>query len=243
MINILHGDCLKELPKLKTESVDLVLADLPFGTSNKCKWDIVIPFDKLWSELDRVCKPSAALLFFGTEPFASHLRLSNLKDYRYDLIWQKERLTNIFFVKKQFGKVHENISVFYKQQPTYNPIMEKRKFNTVGVGDLKESKTHKNQKYKYSQGYDKTKTYPTSVLKFNRDTLKGSLHPTQKPVLLLEYLIKTFSNEGDLILDPTAGSGSTAIACINTNRNFIGFERDKEYFDIASERVQKHQLK
>jgi site-specific DNA-methyltransferase (adenine-specific) len=140
-------------------------------------------------------------------------------------------------MKKQFGKVHEKIAVFYKRQPTYNPVMEDRKFRTTGVGDLKESKTHKDQNYQYSESYDKTKVYPRSVIKINRDTLKGALHPTQKPLALCEYLIRTYTYGGDLVLDNCAGSGTTALACKNLGRDFIAIEKEKKYCQIARTRI------
>ena len=191
----------------------------------------------MWAELKRIIKPNWAIVLFGSEPFSSTLRMSNIKDFRYDIIWEKERPTNIFFMKKQVWKVHETISVFYKRQPTYNPIMEERKFNTIWIWDLKTSKTHKNQKYKYSDWYDNTKVYPRSVLKINRDTLKWSIHPTQKPVALIEYLIKTYTNEWETVLDFTAGSFTTAVACENTNRKWICIDQDENYFNIWINRL------
>jgi site-specific DNA-methyltransferase (adenine-specific) len=141
-------------------------------------------------------------------------------------------------MKKQIGKVHEIMSVFYKKQPTYNPQMSERKFNTIGCfGKEKVSNTHENQTYKYSKDYDKTKIYPRSIIRFNRDTLKGSLHPTQKPVALCEYLIKIYTNENDLILDNCMGSGTTIVACLNTNRKYIGIEKNEEFFKIAEDRI------
>jgi len=231
------GDCLKIMQDIGENSIDMVLCDLPYGTT-KCKWDNVIPFEKLWVQYNRIVKDDGAIVLFGTEPFSSYLRLSNIKMFRYDLVWEKERPTNIFFMKKQVGKVHEMISVFYKKQPTYNPQMEDRNFKTIGVfGKDKESKTHENQTYKYSKDYDKNKVYPRSVIKINRDTLKGSLHPTQKPIKLCEWLIKTYTNEGDLVLDNCAGSGSTLVAAKNLKRNYLGIELLEEYCEITRNRL------
>lgn len=235
--SIIYGDCLEVMKNIPDQSIDMILCDLPYGTT-KCKWDVIIPFELLWEQYCRIIKDSGAIILFGTEPFSSHLRLSNLKMFRYDIIWEKERPTNIFFCKKQIAKVHETISVFYKKQPTYNPQMVNRKFSTIGIfGKEKNSSTHNHQTYKYSKDYDKTKTYPRSIQKFNRDTLKGSLHPTQKPVALCEFLIKTYTNEGDLVLDNCAGSGTTGVACINTKRNFILIEKEEKYYKIAEERI------
>lgn len=235
--DVLLGDCMDIMKQIESNSIDMVLCDLPYGRTN-CTWDIVIPFEQLWSHYKRIVKDNGAILLFGTQPFSSFMRLSNIKMFRYDIIWEKERPTNIFFMKKQFGKVHQIVSVFYKNQPTYNPIMEQRAINSIGVfGKEKQSNTHKNQTYKYSEGHDKTKRYPRSVLKFNRDTLKGSLHPTQKPVALCEYLIKTFSNQEDVILDNCAGSGTTGIACLNTNRSFILIQKDENFYQVIKNRI------
>ena len=207
-----------------------------------CAWDIVIPFDKLWKQYNRIIKTNGSILLFGQEPFSSYLRLSNIDNYKYDIYWQKERLTNIQQVKRRVGKDVECISVFYKKQCTYNPQMidynGPKRTNKIGngkLGLLSDSGNKKPVEYK-----DTGKRYPTQVWKFKRDILTSNLHPTQKPVALLEELIKTFSNEGDLILDNCMGSGSTAIACINSNRNYIGFENNKEYYDISIERIYKH---
>ena len=235
---LLLGDCLEIMPTLPNGMFDAIICDLPYGTT-QCKWDVIIPFDKLWVEYERLLKPNGVIILFGTEPFSSYLRLSNIKMFRYDIIWEKERPTNIFFMKKQIGKVHEIISVFYKKQPVYNPQMEDRKFNSIGAfGKVKESNTHNNQKYKYSADYDKTKTYPRSVWKINRDTLKGSLHPTQKPLALMEKLIKTYTNEGAVILDNCMGSGTTCLAAKNLNRGYIGIEKDLDYFNKAKIRIE-----
>jgi site-specific DNA-methyltransferase (adenine-specific) len=238
-IEIYNEDCLTGMNKVKDKSIDLIFTDLPYGTTD-CSWDSIIPFNELWNQYKRIIKDNGCILLFGTGIFFAELALSNKEWFRYELIWEKERPTNIFFLKKQFAKVHESIAVFYKEQPKYFPIMENRVFKSIGIfkGE-KTSKTHDDQTYKYSDDYDKTKTYPRSVLKFNRDTLKGSLHPTQKPVSLLEYLIKTYTEEGDLVLDSCMGSGSTMIACKSTKRNGIGFEIDEDIFKVAQNRIKK----
>ena len=237
---ILLGDCLELMKDIPNGSIDMILCDLPYGTT-ACKWDTIIPFEPLWEQYKRIIKDNGAIVLTASQPFTSALVMSNVDWFRYELIWEKERPTNIMFMKKQIGKVHENILVFYKHQPTYNPLMTKRDNPTIAVygKDTKGgySKTHKNQRLRYSEGYNRFVKYPRSVIKINRDTLKGSMHPTQKPVALFEYLIKTYTNEGDLVLDNCAGSGTTAIACLNTNRQFIVMEKEQKYYDIIFKRV------
>ena len=179
---ILLGDCLELMKDIPNGSIDMILCDLPYGTTSQ-KWDIIIPFDKLWEQYKRIIKPNGAIVLTASQPFTSALVMSNVDWFRYELIWEKERPTNIMFMKKQIGKVHENILVFYKHQPTYNPLMTKRDNPTIAVygKDKKggDSKTHKNQRLRYSEGYNRFVKYPRSVIKINRDTLKGSMHPTQ----------------------------------------------------------------
>lgn len=238
MISIKQGDCLELMKEIKDKSIDMILCDLPYGTT-ACKWDDVIPFDKLWEQYERITKDNGAIVLFGQEPFSSLLRISNLKTYKYDWYWEKERLTNISQVKRRAGKTVETISVFYKKQPTYNPQMSiytgPKRTNKVKNGKLGILTDNQNKKvYEYK---DNGLRYPTQILKFQRDCLICNLHPTQKPVALLEYLIKTYTNEKETVLDNCMGSGSTGVACINTNRNFIGFELDEKYFNIAKERL------
>ena len=235
---IYNEDCLEGMKRIPDKSVDMILCDLPYGTT-ACKWDTIIPFEPLWEQYERVIKDSGAIVLFGTEPFSSFLRTSNIKWYRYDLIWEKSRFTNFLFVKKQFGKVHENISVFYKKQPTYNPQMEAGEpYKRKGTGKPKTKELMINPATDNGKVSDGLR-YPKSILKFPFHNV-GNVHPTQKPSDLFEYLIRTYTNENETILDNCMGSGTTAIACINTNRNYIGFELDETYFNLANERIANH---
>lgn len=238
---IYNEDCLIGMGRIPDKSVDMILCDLPYGTT-ACKWDTVIPFDPLWEQYNRIIKENGAIVLFGQEPFSSYLRMSNIKNFKYDWYWEKERLTNIAQVKKRAGKTVETISVFYKKQCTYNPQMQKyegkKRTNKVKNGKLGELVDGGTKRVKEYQ--DTGWKYPTQVLSFQRDILTSNLHPTQKPVALCGYLIKTYTNEGETVLDNCIGSGTTAIACINTNRNYIGFELDKEYYDIAEKRIDEH---
>ena len=235
-VSLFHGDCLELMQSIPDGSIDMILCDLPYGTT-ACKWDRVLPFDLLWAHYERIIKDNGAIVLFGSEPFSSELRLSNLKIFRYDWIWKKTLVSNFALCKKQPGKKHEIISVFYKKLPTYNPQMEtgkpyidKPRKRTVSVhgGSVTLKKAINNPGTRY----------PSSILEFSNGNNKN-VPPTQKPVSLLEYLVKTYTNEGDIVLDNCMGSGSTGVACVNTNRNFIGIELDKGYFDIAKERIEK----
>ena len=237
---LLQGDCLELMKHIPDKSVDMVLCDLPYGTT-QCKWDTIIDLHLLWIEYERIIKQNGAILLFGQEPFSSYLRLSNLQDYKYDIYWEKERLTNIQQVQKRVGKTIETISVFYKKQCTYRPQMVKyegkprsNKVKNGTLGELTDNATKAVKEYR-----DTGLRYPTQVWKFKRDCLKSNLHPTQKPVALLEELIKTFSNEGDTVLDNCMGSGSTGVACLNTGRRFIGIELDERYFEVAKKRLEE----
>jgi site-specific DNA-methyltransferase (adenine-specific) len=236
---IWFGDCLELMSNIPDNSIDCVICDLPFGTIS-CAWDIIIPFDKLWEQYNRICKNNAAVVLFGSQPFTTDLILSNRKNFKYPLIWSKNVPTGMSYAKYRPMKYHEDILIFYREQPTYNPIMKER----VGVGkacynyDHYCGKSNHIKLDKVKKKYDPNYVQPSSVLDFkvvpNRN---GKLHPTQKPVELLEYLIKTYTNEGDLILDNCAGSGSTLVAARNLNRQFIGIEKEKEYYDICVERL------
>jgi len=238
-IKLYNGDCLELMKEIPDKSIDMILCDLPYGTT-ECSWDIIIPFEKLWEQYNRIIKDNGAILLFGNEPFSSFLRVSNIRNYRYDYYWQKERITNIFQVKRRAGKIIENISVFYKKQPVYNPqmitflgIKRTNKIKNGKLGILIDSGNKIPNQYK-----DNGLRYPTQILKFKRDILISNIHPTQKPVTLCEELIKTFSNEGDLVLDNCAGSMTTAIACINAKRNAILIEKDPKIFTDGKNRVE-----
>lgn len=240
MISLINDDCLVAMSNIEDNSIDCIICDLPYGTT-KCSWDIIIPFDKLWEQYNRIIKKNGVIILFGQEPFSSFLRLSNINNYKYDIYWEKERLTNIQQVKNRVGKTVETISIFYKNQCTYNPQMVKydgpkrsNKVKNGKLGKLVDDNGNKVVKEYIDMGY----RYPTQVWKFGRDILKLNLHPTQKPLKLIEELVKTFSNEGDLILDNCMGSGTTGVACKNLGRNFIGIELDKNYFNVAKDRIE-----
>ena len=245
MIDLYNGDCLKVMQNVPDKSVDMILCDLPYGTT-ACKWDVIIPFDLLWEQYNRIIKDEGAIVLFGSEPFSSALRVSNLKNFRYDWIWKKDGVTNFANAKKMPLRCIENISVFYKKLPTYNPqnLIHCNKVakngKSVGGDTLRTDVLQSSGKGKLrTQGHQYVQeftNYPTQFLEYKRD--KDKLHPTQKPVALLEYLIKTYTNEGDTVLDNCMGSGSTGVACVNTNRNFIGIEKDPKYFEIAKNRIE-----
>ena len=236
MIDLILGDCLEIMKTIPDGSIDAIITDPPYGTT-ACKWDSIIPFDLMWEQLNRIIKPNGAIVLFGSEPFSSALRMSNIKNYKYDWVWEKEQGTNFALSRKQPLRKHEIISVFYQKQPYYNsvgdklekPIKVKRGDNTKSITSQNNSKYLKESIYNY-----KTKH---SILNFKRD--RTNKHPTQKPVLLMEYLIKTYTKENETVLDFTMGSGSTGVACVNTNRNFIGIEKDENYFNIARKRVEE----
>jgi DNA modification methylase len=242
MINkVLQGDCLELMRNIPDKSIDMVLCDLPYGTT-ACKWDVIIPFEPLWEQYERVIKDNGAVVLTGQEPFSSELRISKLKLYRYDWIWEKDNHTNFLNIKKQPGKRHELISVFYKKQPTYNPQMWEGKENH-SVGKQIGKKVNREYLGSEFEIKETTKTnlkYPISLLRFKGEGRGSAIHPTQKPVALFEYLIKTYTNEGDLVLDNCAGSGTTAIACLNTNRNYILMEQEQKYIDIINKRIEEH---
>jgi len=242
MINLMQGDCLELMKLIPDSSIDSIITDPPYGTT-ACKWDSVIPFEPMWAELKRIIKPNGAIVLFGQEPFSSYLRISNIDWYKYDWYWQKERPTNVMQVKRRAGKVIETISVFYKNQCTYNPQKTthngKLVTNRVGKNGSFSALVDSKETRPYNYRDDRTR-YPLQLIKINRDTIGVSgknLHPTQKPVALCEYLIKTFTNENEIVLDFTMGSGTTGVACKNLNRNFIGIELDNNYFEIARNRI------
>lgn len=238
MINLMLGDCLERMKEIPDGSVDLILTDPPYGTT-ACKWDSVIDLDKMWEQLKRVIKPNGAIVLFGAEPFSSYLRLSNLQNYKYDLYWKKEKPTNFFQLKKRFGKSTEIISVFYVKQCTYNPQKYSVEYRVKNAPKGVHNSVLTGINKKVTPYDDDGTRYPCDVLEFNREKLGSTVHPTQKPVALMEYLIKTYSNEGETVLDFTMGSGTTGVACVNTNRNFIGIEMDEKYFEIATKRIKE----
>lgn len=232
---VYNDDCFNVFGKLNTK-IDMVLCDLPYGTT-KNSWDIILPFDKMWNCINSVCKESAAILLFGNQPFTSHLVLSNEKYFRYSLVWEKNKFSDFLNAKRKPMKTNEDICVFYKKQPTYNPQYSYgepyKRWNTQEAVDKQSNYGSHKQNISQSDG----KRLPTTVLHFNR--IERPQHPTQKPVDMLEYLIKMYSNENDTILDFTMGVGSTGVACGRTNRNFIGIEKDENYFQIAEERIKE----
>lgn len=230
--DIKQGDCLELMGDIPDKSIDMILCDLPYGTT-ACKWDCVIPFDSLWKQYNRIIKDNGAICLFGSEPFSTILRYSNLKMFRYDWIWEKEQGANFMLCKYQPYKVHEIISIFSKKKHLYIPQMTAGKPYISGKGT---SGDITNNVVKIQTKNNGTR-YPRSVQRFNTEKSKGSFHPTQKPVALLEYLIKTYTNEGETVLDNCMGSGSTGVACVNTGRRFIGIELNKNYFDIAAQRI------
>ena len=229
---IYNEDCLEGMKRIPDKSIDMILCDLPYGTT-ACKWDTIIPFEPLWEQYERIIKDNGAIVLTASQPFTSVLANSNLRLFKYEWIWEKEQGVNFMMAKKQPMKVHENILIFYKKQPSYNPQMTEGTPYISGKGDSGEVTGRVRKKQTKNNGT----RYPRSVQKIKREF---GLHPTQKPVALFEYLIKTYTNEGETVLDNCMGSGTTAIACMNTKRNFIGFELDKEYHDIALERIKNH---
>jgi len=234
---ILNGDCLEIMPEIPSDKIDLILCDLPYGTT-ACKWDTIIPFDKLWEQYERLIKPNGAIVLTASQPFTSALVMSNPKLFKYEIIFEKDRPTNPLLAKKQPMRYHENILIFYKAQPTYNYQMEVKKTENIRT-DCRDTGTHETEtlgKTKIFNGDSSTlQIYPRSIQKFNRE--QRTMHPTQKPLALMHYLIKTYTNEGDLVLDNCMGSGTTCLAAKELNRTWIGIEKDKKYFDIASKRI------
>lgn len=235
-MKLIHGDCLVEMASIPDKSVDMILCDLPYGTT-ACKWDSIIPFNPLWSHYKRVIKDRGAIVLFGSEPFSSHLRLSNLDWFKYDWIWDKPHGTGFLNAKKSPIKAHEIISVFCNGSPSYFPQKTTGHVRKTATKRMDVTPVYGEQRGVHS--YDSTERYPRTVQTFSSDKQTSSLHPTQKPVALLEYLVKTYSLEGDVVLDSCMGSGSTGVACANTSRKFIGIEMDAGYFKIASDRIGK----
>lgn len=237
-IEFRHGDCLDLMKEIPDKSVDMILCDLPYGANIKCKWDVPIDLDLLWMQYNRIIKDNGNIVLFSKQPFTTMLINSNLKNFRYEIIWQKHQATNPMCAKKRIMPIHENILVFYKKLGTYNPQMTYGHKNYSAFDDeTKRNGEVYDTKSVHRECSDGSR-YPTSVIKFNTERTK--FHPTQKPVVLLEWLIRTYSNENELILDNCAGSMSTAIACLNTNRNGIMIEKDDECYAVGEKRVKSH---
>lgn len=240
--NIYHGDCLELMNGIPDKSMDMILCDLPYGTT-ACKWDMIIPFESLWEQYARIIKDNGAIVLTSDEPFTSNLILSNIKNFRYRITWDKvNKLTNFMNAKKMPLKQTEDICIFYKKQPTYNPIMTDSGKPYHYKRTNKGTQTEVYGKNGMTEGYlsiSNGERHPTNLLSIKGD-FKNKIHPTQKPVELFEWLIKTYTNEGETVLDNCMGSGTTAIACINTNRNYIGIELDEKYYNIAKNRINKH---
>lgn len=232
-------DCFDGMPQIDDKSIDMILCDLPYGTT-QCSWDVVIPFEPLWAEYKRIIKDNGAIVLFGMEPFSSYLRLSNIEMYKYDWIWDKVKGTGFLNAKKQPMRNHEVISVFYKQQCKYHPQMSQNHKRKTSLKKHNAPQTKVYGKMDKATYYDSTMRYPRSIQVFSTDTQKSSIHNTQKPIALCEYLIKIYTDVGDLVLDNCAGSCSTGIACHNTGRRFIGFEKDREIFEKANKRLIEH---
>lgn len=241
---VILGDCFDFMPKIKDKSVDLICADLPYG-STKCKWDSQLPLDELWGEYKRIIKDNGCILLFAQTPFDKVLGCSNLEWLKYEWIWEKTQATGFLNAKKMPLKSHENILVFYKNTPTYNP---QKTFGHKPINSYTKKASVQNKTELYGKvnldisGGGETDRYPRSVQLFASDKQKNKLdrtiHPTQKPLKLIEYLIKTYTNEGELVLDNVAGSGTTAVACEKLNRGYIVIEKEKEYYDIILKRIQ-----
>ncbi len=237
-MKLLHGDCIEEMKKIEEGSVSLILSDLPYGTTLN-EWDKKIPLEPLWEQFLRVLKPNGVVALWSQMPFTAELVMSKPKLFRYEWVIEKTKGTGFLNAKKMPLKTHENVLIFYKKLPVYNPQ------KTTGHKPVHTYTKHVDDGNNYEatmigiSGGRNTGRYPRDVLKFKWDTQKSSLHPTQKPVAANEYFIKTYTNEGDTVLDAVMGSGSTGIACLNTNREFIGIELNDEYFKIAKERLEK----
>lgn len=243
MKEILLGDCFDLMPNIADKSIDLICADLPYGTTN-CKWDSILPLNKLWQEYKRIIKDNGCILLFAQTPFDKVLGCSNLEWLKYEWIWEKTQATGFLNAKKMPMKAHENILVFYKNLPTYNP---QKTFGHEPINKYTKKADVQNKTELYGNvtqdvsGGGETDRYPRSIQVFSSDKQKnkldGTIHPTQKPLALIEYLIKTYTNEGDLVLDNVAGSGTVAIACEKLNRNYIVMEKEEEYYNIILKRV------
>jgi len=251
MTQLFKGDCLEVMKSIPDGSIDAIITDPPYGTT-ACKWDSVIPFDLMWDQLNRIIKPNGAIVLFGSEPFSSALRMSNIKNYKYDWKWKKNIPSGFQLAKIQPRRAIEDIVIFYKSQPTYNAQYIKSEIEDRKIinGKKNGGGRSENIKNEHRLGTRPQKNlmrdivYPHSLLSFKVAKRNGNrVHPTQKPVALMQYLIKTYTNENETVLDFTMGSGSTGVACVNTNRNFIGIEQDEKYFNIAEQRIKETEFK
>jgi len=233
---IICGDAIDEMSKLPDKSIDMILCDLPYGTT-QCKWDTVIPFDSLWEQYRRIIKDKGVIVLTASQPFTSNLVMSNPKLFRYSLVWEKSKSTGYLNSKKMPMRSHEDILVFYKSLPIYNPQMVDGKPYDKGKAH-RPTEVYREQKGEIHVKNDSGQRYPRSVQYFKTAESEGVVyHPTQKPISLMEWLIKTYTNEGDIVLDNCIGSGTTAIACIRTNRKYIGIDIDESYINITTERI------
>lgn len=239
MINLFNGECLEVMKDIETGSVDMILCDLPYGTT-ACKWDEIIPLDEMWNQYNRIIKQGGVIALTASQPFTSKLVMSNIKNFKVEWIWKKNAGSNFGSVRWQPMKEHEAVLIFSKGKSTYNPIMEERAES--GLSRVKTAVNYSTNAEVYGDSFKNEISsmrpdlrVPSSVQKFNRER---GLHPTQKPVALMEYLIKTYTNEGELVLDNCMGSGTTGVACKSLNRKFIGIELDETYFNIAKERIE-----
>ena len=242
-VKLLKGNCLELMKDIPDGSIDMILADLPYGTT-ACKWDTIIPFDLLWEQYGRVIKDNGAIVLTASQPFTSALVMSNPKLFKYEIIWEKSKASNFLLAKKQILKAHENVLIFSKKTATYNPQKtegkpysgDKRAGKKGSLTDVFNNVPNPT----FRNGSKDGLRYPRSVQYFKTSESEGkTTHPTQKPVALFEYLIKTYTNEGDNVLDNAMASGTTGVACVNTNRNFIGMELEEKYFDIAEQRIEQ----
>lgn len=231
-VELMQGDCLELMQAIPDKSIDMILCDLPYGTTQN-KWDTIIPLEGLWGAYNRIVKDNGAIVLTAAQPFTSVLITSQLRLFKYLWVWDKSQVTGFLNAKKQPLRRHEDVCVFYKEQCTYNPIMREGKRQLKATGKSTSNYGKFTFKPHYCELY-----YPTSIINFPQQRVKGG-HPTQKPVALLEYLIRTYTNESETVLDNCMGSGSTGVACVNTNRNFIGIELDADYYKVATERLNK----
>ena len=243
-IKFIHGDCLEEMPKLADKSIDMILCDLPYGTT-ACKWDTIIPFEPLWKQYKRIIKDNGAIVLTASQPFTSALVMSNPKMFKVAIVWNKKKAGNFVQGNIQPLKIHEDVLIFYSKQPTYNPqktLLDKPQKVRNGAKNRQDRKEAGGfgGTVIYSDKFEADKKLPTTIVEISKDNYgKNVFHPTQKPVALFEYLIKTYTNEGDLVLDNVAGSGTTGVACQNLNRDFILIEKEPEYVEIIKQRLRQ----